>query len=56
MSESVSECVTLFYPYASDVVVSFDWARDVVGCVRRSVSCAETLVGYNTKVSAMIGL
>ena len=40
----MSECVTLFFPCASEVVVSFDWARDVVGCVRRSVSSAETLV------------
>ena len=38
----VSESVTLYFPWASEVVVSFDWARDVVGCIRRSVSCAET--------------
>ena len=39
----VGESVTLFFPWAGEVVVSFDWARDVMGCVRCSVSCAETL-------------
>ena len=29
---------------APEVVVSLDWASDVVGCIRRSVNCTETLV------------
>ena len=33
-----------FFSWAGEVVVIFDWARDVMGCVRCSVSCAETLV------------
>ena len=34
----MSEPVTFFFLWAIKVVVSFDWASDVVGCVRRSVS------------------
>ena len=50
VSESVTRewvCHT-FSPWASEVAVSFDWARDGMGCVRRSVSCAETLVSHNS--------
>ena len=55
----VSESVTLFSLWASEVAVSFDWARDGMGCVRRSVSCAETLVSLilgltYTKIRSLI--
>ena len=28
----------------SEVVASFDWASDVLGCVRGSVNCVEMLI------------
>ena len=48
-----------FFPWAGEVVVSFDWARAVMGGVRHSVSCVETLVhlraNFNSKMSKLIG-
>ena len=55
VSGLVGESVKLFFPWAGEVVVSFDWARDVVGCVRRSVSCAGTLVCVTWYFKFVIG-
>ena len=36
-----------FFSWAGEVVVIFDWARDVMGCVRCSVSYTEMLVSFS---------
>ena len=43
-----------FFLWPHGIMISFNWVSNVVGCVRRSVTCNETLVTVMVRMAIMV--